>query len=167
MIQLVLTKTSCRAYKLQGLSQLSCLHSRYLEMTAALLLMTALGLYASDGVAPERLPGVNEIADLDQQIDAIETLATDVRWGLHLSRIGESGSQGLGMIDFRATRAADRIELLETSSLRWSVGGGVHWWSGRELSLELGYVFSREVAIDDLIVSNPSDSWIAQLSWAS
>ncbi|MFO0904092.1 MAG: hypothetical protein U0939_13905 [Pirellulales bacterium] len=296
-------------------------------MTAVLVLMSSWGVFADDGVALERLPSVHELAELDQQIDAYDALTTDVRWGLHLSTIGATGSQGLGMLDFRATRAGDRLVLPGSSSLRWAVGGGVHSWSGqndallpntlydldldvslvlwehergavsvgitpglygdmqfvdsstfqvtgwvngtldlgerwtlvggvavvrqlesrwlplggviwrpapewqvdlvfprpriarqvaqsddgdawlylagqfgggawsiddpivgpamirysdlrllaglnlwrasgRELSLELGYVFSREVAIDDLIVSNPTDSWIAQLSWA-
>jgi hypothetical protein len=45
---------------------------------------------------------------------------------------------------------------------------GINLWrvSGREISMEAGYVFSRQVTIDDADIVAPSDSWILQLSWA-
>lgn len=56
--------------------------------------------------------------------------------------------------------------LVRYSDLRLLAGVNLWRVSGRELSCEAGYVFSRQVAIDDEIVSNPSDTWVVQLSWA-
>jgi len=55
--------------------------------------------------------------------------------------------------------------LLSYSDLR--LLGGVNLWrsSGRELSAEFGYVFSRNIYVSEVAVLNPNDTWVAQLVW--
>lgn len=58
-----------------------------------------------------------------------------------------------------------RNVLLGYNDLRLLAGLNLWRASGRELMAELGYVFSRELAVSEISVFTPSDAWVAQLAW--
>jgi hypothetical protein len=58
-----------------------------------------------------------------------------------------------------------RNTLLGYSDLRLLAGLNLWSGSGRELTVELGYVFSRDLAVAENSVFTPSDAWLAQLTW--
>ncbi len=60
---------------------------------------------------------------------------------------------------------ADDIVLLGYSDLRLLAGVNLWRGSGRELSCEIGYAFSRDVSVSDTSVYSPHDAWLVQAVW--